>query len=295
MKKFFSILYVILLLLILSSCDSKNSNYIDLSVIYESIDNIEELEQYYEIDGLYLKNSESSTTSYLGVNYVQSLNFDSDGLYMIEFKTSEDALKSKNYIKKNNKKYCYSVYENILFFDYFPCYLLLNNYIEKDDVVFSKDLKTLVLFSKNVKSYSLPEGIESISCGAFQDSNIEDIKFNEELKRINGFAFGSCKKLEHIKFKNNVEYIGSQAFDDCVQLKTIYVPPRVKYIDPNAFNYGNVFIDEYELPGEWSMYFCSDHNYYNKPNFKFFSKYYLKGEWEFDENGIPKVITISEE
>ena len=33
MKKFFSILYVILLLLILSSCDSKNSNYIDLSVI----------------------------------------------------------------------------------------------------------------------------------------------------------------------------------------------------------------------------------------------------------------------
>ena len=62
------------------------------------------------------------------------------------------------------------------------------------------------------------------------------------------------------------------------------------YIERNAFNYGNVFIDEVEMPATWNTYFCSSKNVMGVSNYKFFSRVYWKDEWEFDEKGIPRII-----
>ena len=64
-----------------------------------------------------------------------------------------------------------------------------------------------------------------------------------------------------------------------VILKNIYVPSGVKYISPYAFNYGNVFIDEEQIPSEWDPLFCSP---YGSSGVKFFSKAYLNGAHTID-------------
>ena len=78
---------------------------------------------------------------------------------------------------------------------------------------------------KSLKKVILPNTIEIIEVGAFEESGIEEIDIPNNVKIIPENAFKNCKNLKKIKIPNNVEYIYVTAFTNCNKLKeeNIYV------------------------------------------------------------------------
>ena len=82
-----------------------------------------------------------------------------------------------------------------------------NNYFEfKNGVLYSKDLKTLVLAISNVTSINMESTVETIQ----------------------GFAFYNCSKVSNINITENVKSIGTLAFSN-LNLKGITVDPKNNY------------------------------------------------------------------
>lgn len=280
MKKIFIIMSIVLLLFIMYGCDSKKEEYINLTESYEECKKYDEYFQSYGWSNLYISSSSLESYGVFGRKYEQAILSGDDLFVFVEFPSSGEAVKAKAYMEKYYKYYTFSVYKNILFLNMYSCYLVLKNYIEEEGIIFSYDLETLVYFPKGKQYYEIPENIKTIACFAFSNTDIAEIKFNNNLKRVNAYAFSHCIKLKEIWFNKGLENIGSQIFNGCVILKNIYVPSGVKYISPYAFNYGNVFIDEEQIPSEWDPLFCSP---YSSSDVKFFSKAYLNTEWEYNK------------
>ncbi len=78
-----------------------------------------------------------------------------------------------------------------------------NNYKEIDGNLYTKDGKTLIYYAngKNDTSFSIPEGVERISCN----------------------AFSGCKKLVKIFIPDSVSNVDVSAFSDCINLANIFV------------------------------------------------------------------------
>lgn len=116
-----------------------------------------------------------------------------------------------------------------------------NKYISsKNNALYNKKKTILLLYSnasKN-KSFSLPKTVTKISALAFyQNSYLENIKFNNKLITIEREAFKKCKKLKSVKFPNSLKTIGIKAFELCERLESVYIPNSVKKISLEAFWY----------------------------------------------------------
>lgn len=101
-------------------------------------------------------------------------------------------------------------------------------------VVFPKNLKEIpnYLFEscKDLSEIILPEDLEIIGQGAFEDSAISSIVFPKKLKKIYDYAFRSCVNLVSITIPESIEYIGTGTFDGCSNLKTVNMPVKeIKY------------------------------------------------------------------
>ncbi|MBO7395725.1 MAG: leucine-rich repeat protein [Ruminococcus sp.] len=108
-----------------------------------------------------------------------------------------------------------------------------------DGVVFTKDMKTLVAYptSYYTKTYTVPDGVETIGDGAAYNSDIESLILSDSVTRVDDFAFTYCKKLKSIKFTNSLKFIGYSGFGNCASLESADVPASVETIDTNAFGY----------------------------------------------------------
>ena len=95
-------------------------------------------------------------------------------------------------------------------------------YTSVDDVLFTKDMTTLVYYplAKNATSYSIPNGVTSIG------------------KR----AFGNCNSLTSVTFANSIISIGDYAFFECSGLTSVIIPDNVTTIGEFAF-YGTPWND----------------------------------------------------
>jgi hypothetical protein len=93
-------------------------------------------------------------------------------------------------------------------------------YTEIDGVIYSKDLKSLVAFpsahpvkqfivpattkiigphafrDSQIESVELPQGLNSIECGAFEFSDICNINIPDSVHRIEKYAFSYCRGLK---------------------------------------------------------------------------------------------------
>lgn len=91
-------------------------------------------------------------------------------------------------------------------------YCVINN------VLFTKDMKTLVLYpaKKQDTSYEIPSGVVCIGLGAFSyQEYLQKLDMPNSLKKIGYWAFMNCAKLEEINFSENCEFIGQYAFHNC--------------------------------------------------------------------------------
>ena len=89
-----------------------------------------------------------------------------------------------------------------------------------------KIIKREIFFKfKSLKKVILPDTIEIIENGAFEESGIEEIDIPFKVKSIPENAFKNCKNLKKVIIPNNVEIIYATAFTNCDNLKeeNIYV------------------------------------------------------------------------
>ena len=127
------------------------------------------------------------------------------------------------------------------------------NYILQDDILFSKDMKTLYFYSrwKSNTTYTIPNEVETIGNYAFRNcnnlikvemsnsitqigseafrkcSNLKEIKLSENLKEISTSMFNYCIKLEELDLPNSIETIRGGAFYNCEALKNIFIPNSI--------------------------------------------------------------------
>ena len=135
------------------------------------------------------------------------------------------------------------------------------NYKYEDGVMFTKDMKEIVLTTNSVpEEYAVPEGVEKIGGYAFQNQKIksivipdtvleigegafyncsllENVRLPHNIKAIEASTFSFCESLKNIKIPNSVLEIGKSAFHSCTSLESIHLPNNIKIIAPQTFAY----------------------------------------------------------
>lgn len=85
-------------------------------------------------------------------------------------------------------------------------------------------------------AYSIPEGISSITGGAFQDcEGLLSVEFPESLEEIGGYAFAGSG-IKNIRLPQSVKHISSYAFYNCISLEDVDLSDFQGTIDYCAFN-----------------------------------------------------------
>lgn len=93
-------------------------------------------------------------------------------------------------------------------------------------VLYSKDKTVLYRLPQfaNIKSYTVPSGVETIG----------------------GYAFNACEYLEEVNLPNTLESVGTQAFTYAYGIKKLELPDSVTYLSENAFIYCS-YLEELKL------------------------------------------------
>jgi len=137
-------------------------------------------------------------------------------------------------------------------------------YASVDGVLYSKDLKKLIVYPSNKEgSFTVPNYVEVIGFGAFENSKLETINFEEGINlltlgyrsfynaknlkeitipesvvSIDYYAFAMCKSLETVNFSVNSKLTGiyEGAFYGCISLSNIVIPDEIYEISDYAFS-----------------------------------------------------------
>jgi len=117
----------------------------------------------------------------------------------------------------------------------------------------------LLAGTSSIKKIRIPDGVETISPGAFSYSGIEEFHVsdaNESFKTIDGVLFSKDGKTivsypskrsgDSYRIPNGVEIIGSSAFYDSTQISNLTIPDTVVEIENRGFN--GIFVETIELP-----------------------------------------------
>ena len=129
----------------------------------------------------------------------------------------------------------------------FPSDIVLPSYIEYEGnrIPVTRIMYNFLSTTANshIKSVQLPEMLEYIPNGCFEDTDIETVTGGKNITRIGDRAFGGCKikELNMRELFPNVIEIGDLAFRDC-PIKKLVLPDGIMRLDPYAFS--GVELDE---------------------------------------------------
>lgn len=123
-------------------------------------------------------------------------------------------------------------------------------YCDVDGVLYTKDMKTLVLhpimngrwkveegISDTPDTFDIPEGVENVGSYSFyKNSDLVHLTFPKTLKTIGDMAFFSCGNMWTVWLPEGLTSIGADAFSYCGSISPVmYIPSTVKSIDDYAF------------------------------------------------------------
>ena len=91
------------------------------------------------------------------------------------------------------------------------------------------------LWCKSMESVVIPEGITTISYGAFAHSNLKELTLPESLMKIGESAFQDCEELTSLFIPDGVRSIEEKAFWGCVNLQSVTIGDGVTSIGEKAF------------------------------------------------------------
>lgn len=134
-------------------------------------------------------------------------------------------------------------------------------YTAVNGVLFTKDKKKLVRYpARGPRTYTIPNGVETVCDSAFEDSYVEKVYFPNTVKKMIGDVFHYCERLKYVKLNEGITSIGSCAFQGCESLSYINIPSTVKDIGLCAIN--DAGIRSIEIPENvfkidgYSIYNC---------------------------------------
>ncbi len=109
-------------------------------------------------------------------------------------------------------------------------------YSSDNGVLFDKYKSKLLQYptGKKESEYTIPNSVEEIDVTAFEKCNLSNVVIPQNVKRINQYAFYSCKNLQSIKIFNGVESIGDYAFSESA-LKEVNIPDSVIELGSQTF------------------------------------------------------------
>ena len=148
-------------------------------------------------------------------------------------------------------------------------------------------------YMPKLKEVIIPNSVTSVGGSLFYYSTgIENVVIGDKVPAINNYNFYNCKNLKNVKIGSSVSHLGIVAFNGCEKLEYVVLPKALKTMDQDgpspASKYGPfsgcntsclIFFEALTLPSgtpsEWN------------PNGL---KYYFGNEWEYDSNGVPRVL-----
>lgn len=94
----------------------------------------------------------------------------------------------------------------------------------------------LYINGKEITDLTIPNGVTSISTGAFCGcSNITSVTIPRSVTSIGAIAFARCTNLISVTIPESVTSIGAAAFEDCANLKSVTIPNSVSEICARTF------------------------------------------------------------
>ena len=101
---------------------------------------------------------------------------------------------------------------------------------------FSHPITLLDINGKEIKEFTIPDGVTSIGSGAFYNcSGLASIVIPNSVASIGESAFKGCKKLTTLTLPEDLSVIKRQAIYGCSSLESITIPTSVEYIFQEAF------------------------------------------------------------
>jgi len=139
------------------------------------------------------------------------------------------------------------------------------NLIVKDDVLMSKDEKSIILCSTTKEgNYVIPDTVVTIEPYAFYGCyDLSGVTFGKNVETIGASAFDTCMGFETIVIGEKVKTIGDMAFNWCFSVTSLTIPASVEEIGEAAF--GDMDSLEFISVDKNNKNFSSHHNVlYNK-------------------------------
>lgn len=129
-------------------------------------------------------------------------------------------------------------------------------YCSEGGVLYNKEKTEIIRYPKEKEgtSFAIPNGVTSISVGAFADcSNLTSVTIPDSVNSIGDSAFSECSSLTGITIPDGVMEIGSKTFYYCSKMASITIPNSVLIIGENAFEGCRTSIKVYYVgsPTDW--------------------------------------------
>lgn len=112
-------------------------------------------------------------------------------------------------------------------------------YCSENGILYNKEKTEIICFPKNKSdnSFEIPNGITTISDGAFERCwNLTNVTIPNGVKTIGDDAFNYCRALTSITIPDGVTSIGNYTFFNCSSLTSVTIPNSVTSIGEYAFN-----------------------------------------------------------
>ena len=125
-----------------------------------------------------------------------------------------------------------------------------NNYKSVDNVIYTKDGKTIVLYpeGKEGDSYTVPEGVVEIGAAAFSSNKyLKTLCLPSTLEKIESSAFAYMDGIESMTIPNSVTSIGDYAFAWMDNLSEITLPEYLEELGKSTFS-GDELLLKVEIP-----------------------------------------------
>lgn len=115
--------------------------------------------------------------------------------------------------------------------------LVTPEYVMADGVRCTIALQKGMFYSVPCLSGAVLNGVSEIGEEAFGECpNLRTVMADDNLKRVESFAFYDCRSLMDFQFGNSLEYIGESAFYNCRELTSVFIPNSVRALGESCFN-----------------------------------------------------------
>lgn len=143
-------------------------------------------------------------------------------------------------------------------------------YSSKNGILYNKDRSCLIAYpmAKKDTSFTLPKEVKEMKERVFSNNTyLEKVELNNNVKIIPNFAFSNCSNLIEITIPNSVTEIGIQAFFGCKNLKEVHIPKSVEKMGDMAF-YSNheeqvIYCEHDREPNGWHGWHDADEVIWN--------------------------------